>query len=249
MCIRDSYTPDPATAAGRAAALRPPPAEPQRPTVLADAVEEPRPRSPLRRWLVAGVVIAVVAALVAGVFVVRAIVRNNYYVAADSAGDVLIYRGSPADVLSFSLSEPVTRVCVEDLDQEKPTYTFISYSDECEFPLNLEDLVSGPAQSVKDVMIRDRSSEEIEGVVTRELTFKCDNALSAPPVPPASSTPPASPAPASSAPPAPRATPAPSGIPQRGATESVAPPAPGDAPADRPAPPEDAGKSCRQQVR
>ncbi|PWD43587.1 serine/threonine protein phosphatase [Gordonia paraffinivorans] len=245
----EHYTPDPATAAGRAAALRPPPAEPQRPTVLADAVEEPRPRSPLRRWLVAGVVIAVVAALVAGVFVVRAIVRNNYYVAADSAGDVLIYRGSPADVLSFSLSEPVTRVCVEDLDQEKPTYTFISYSDECEFPLNLEDLVSGPAQSVKDVMIRDRSSEEIEGVVTRELTFKCDNALSAPPVPPASSTPQASPAPASSAPPAPRATPAPSGIPQRGATESVAPPAPGDAPADRPAPPEDAGKSCRQQVR
>ncbi|MDH3012860.1 PP2C family protein-serine/threonine phosphatase [Gordonia alkanivorans] len=243
----ESYTPDPATAAGRAAALRPPPAEPQRPTVLTEAEEPPKHKSTWRRWLAVGVALAVIAALVAGFFVTRSIVQSNYYVAADSDGDVVIHQGSPADVLFVSMSKPVTRVCVEDLDQEKPTYTFIPYDDTCEIPLNVDDLVSGPAQSVKNVMIRDRSAEEIEGVVTKELTFRCDNAPSAtPPPPPSSATPPP---PASIAPPAPRATAAPSGIPQRGATESVAPPAPDAAPAEKPAPPEDAGTSCRQQVR
>ncbi|ASR00871.1 PP2C family protein-serine/threonine phosphatase [Gordonia rubripertincta] len=243
----ESYTPDPATAAGRAAALRPPAAEPQRPTVLTQAEEPPKHKSTWRRWLAVGVVLAVVAALVAGFFVTRSIVRSNYYVAADSDGDVVIHQGSPADLLFVSMSKPVTRVCVEDLDQEKPTYTFIPYDGSCEMPLNVDDLVSGPAQSVKNVMIRDRSAEEIEGVVTKELTFRCDNApSSAPPPPPSSATPPP---PASSSPPAPRATAAPSGIPQRGATESVASPAPGAAPSEKPAPPEDAGISCRQQVR
>lgn len=243
----ESYTPDPATAAGRAAALRPPPAEPQRPTVLTQAEEPPKHKSTWRRWLAVGVVLAVVAALVAGFFVTRSIVRSNYYVAADSDGDVVIHQGSPADLLFVSMSKPVTRVCVEDLDQEKPTYTFIPYDGTCEKPLNVDDLVSGPAQSVKNVMIRDRSAEEIEGVVTKELTFRCDNAPSSTPPPaPSSATPPP---PASSLPPAPRATAAPSGIPQRGATESVAPPAPSAAPSEKPAPPEDAVTSCRQQVR
>ncbi|TSD95888.1 serine/threonine-protein phosphatase [Gordonia rubripertincta] len=243
----ESYTPDPATAAGRAAALRPPPAEPQRPTVLTQAEEPPKHKSTWRRWLPVGVVLAVVAALVAGFFVTRSIVRSNYYVAADSDGDVVIHQGSPADLLFVSMSKPVTRVCVEDLDQEKPTYTFIPYDGTCEMPLNVDDLVSGPAQSVKNVMIRDRSAEEIEGVVTKELTFRCDNAPSSTPPPaPSSATPPP---PASSLPPAPRATAAPSGIPQRGATESVAPPAPSAAPSEKPAPPEDAVTSCRQQVR
>ncbi|MDH3048146.1 PP2C family protein-serine/threonine phosphatase [Gordonia alkanivorans] len=243
----ESYTPDPATAAGRAAALRPPPAEPQRPTVLTQAEEPPKHKSTWRRWLAVGVVLAVVAALVAGFFVTRSIVRSNYYVAADSDGDVVIHQGSPADLLFVSMSKPVTRVCVEDLDQEKPTYTFIPYDGTCEMPLNVDDLVSGPAQSVKNVMIRDRSAEEIEGVVTKELTFRCDNAPSSTPPPaPSSATPPP---PASSLPPAPRATAAPSGIPQRGATESVAPPAPSAAPSEKPAPPEDAVTSCRQQVR
>ncbi|SDU72215.1 PP2C family protein-serine/threonine phosphatase [Gordonia westfalica] len=243
----EHYTPDPATAAGRAAALRPPPAEPQRPTVLTEDHEPHQHKSTWRRWLAVGVVLAVVVALVAGFFVVRSIVESNYYVAADSDGDVVIHQGSPADFLFVSMSKPVTRVCVEDLDQEKPTYTFIPYDGTCEVPLNVDDLVSGPAQSVKNVMIRDRTAEEIEGVVTKELTFRCDNAPSSTPPPaPSSATPPP---PASSVPPAPRATAGPTGIPQRGATESVAPPAPGAAPAEKPAPPQDAGTSCRQQVR
>ncbi|MBD0862881.1 serine/threonine-protein phosphatase [Gordonia sp. zg691] len=239
------YTPDPATAAGRAAALRPPPAEPQRPTVLNDAEPPPAPKSKWRRWIVAGVALAVVAALVVGIFVVRSIVRSNYYVAADAQGDVLIYQGSPEKVFFLSMSNPVQRVCVEGLDQEKPTYTFVSYDGTCEVPLNVDDLVSGPAQSVKNVMIRNKNEQDIQGVVTRELSFRCDNAPSSPtPAAPQASTP-TDPSDA----PTPPATGAPSaGIPEQGATESVGPPpAPGTA--APPAPDEDAGTSCRQQVR
>uniref|UniRef100_UPI001EE49DD7 PP2C family protein-serine/threonine phosphatase n=1 Tax=Gordonia sp. 'Campus' TaxID=2915824 RepID=UPI001EE49DD7 len=201
------YTPDPATAAGRAAALRPPPAEPQRPTVLTDEQPASKQKSKWRRWIVAGVALTVVAALVAGIFVVRAIVRSNYYVAADDSGDVLVYQGSPEKVFFLSMSNPVQRVCVENLDQEKPSYTFISYEDNCEFPLNVDDLVSGPAQSVKNVLIRDKSEQQVQGVVTDELTFRCDNAPSA--TPPAGAPPSAgTPAPESTPgtePPAPRA--------------------------------------------
>nr|WP_269450266.1 PP2C family serine/threonine-protein phosphatase [Gordonia sp. LAM0048] len=133
------YTPDPATAAGRAAALRPPPAEPQRPTVLTEDEPAAKHKSKYRRWIVAGVVLTVVAALVVGVFVVRSVVRSNYYVAADDSGDVLVYQGSPEKVFFLSMSNPVQRVCVEDLDQTEPTYTFISYDDgTCEFPLPLK---------------------------------------------------------------------------------------------------------------
>ncbi|MFC8312376.1 PP2C family protein-serine/threonine phosphatase [Gordonia sp. NPDC057258] len=246
------YTPDPATAAGRAAALRPPPAEPQRPTVLTEDEPPAKHKSKYRRWIVAGVALAVIVALVVGIFVVRAIVRSNYYVAADDTGDVLIYQGSPEKVFFLSMSNPVQRVCVEDLDQAEPSYTFISYDASCEFPLNVDDLVSGPAQSVKNVMIRNKSEEQIQGVVTDELTFRCDNAPSSPSPAP---TPPA-PAPSESTPstdpsaPAPRATAAPApGIPQQGATESVAPSTGNAGPADTPAPDQDAVTSCRQQVR
>lgn len=247
------YTPDPATAAGRAAALRPPPAEPQRPTVLTDAEPAAKHKSKYRRWIVAGVALAVVAALVVGIFVVRAVVRSNYYVAADDAGDVLVYQGSPEKVFFLSMSNPVQRVCVEGLDQAEPTYTFIDYDGgTCEFPLNVDDLVSGPAQSVKNVMIRNKSEQQIQGVVTDELTFRCDNAPSS--ATPAPTPPP--PAPSESTPstdpsaPAPRATAAPApGIPQQGATESVAPPTGNAGPSATPAPDQDAGTSCRQQVR
>lgn len=247
------YTPDPATAAGRAAALRPPPAEPQRPTVLTEDEPAAKHTSKYRRWIVAGVVLTVVAALVVGVFVVRSVVRSNYYVAADDSGDVLVYQGSPEKVFFLSMSNPVQRVCVEDLDQTEPTYTFISYDDgTCEFPLNVDDLVSGPAQSVKNVMIRNKSEQQIQGVVTDELTFRCDNAPSS--ATPAPTPPP--PAPSESTPstdpsaPAPRATAAPApGIPQQGATESVAPPTGNAGPSATPAPDQDAGTSCRQQVR
>ncbi|WP_055476669.1 PP2C family protein-serine/threonine phosphatase [Gordonia sp. HS-NH1] len=247
------YTPDPATAAGRAAALRPPPSEPQRPTVLTEAEPATKPKSKYRRWIVAGVALAVVAALVVGIFVVRAVVRSNYYVAADDNGDVLVYQGSPEKVFFLSMSNPVQRVCVEDLDQAEPTYTFITYDGgACEFPLNVDDLVSGPAQSVKNVMIRDKSEQQIQGVVTDELTFRCDNAPSStsptptpPPPAPSESTPSTDPSA-----PAPRATAAPApGIPQQGATESVAPPTGNAGPSDTPAPDQDAGTSCRQQVR
>lgn len=71
-----NYTPNPATAAGRAAALRPPPPEPRRPSLIDE--EPPARKSPLD---VAGdrACHTVIAGIVAGFFVIRAMVSSSHY--------------------------------------------------------------------------------------------------------------------------------------------------------------------------
>ncbi|NDZ92955.1 serine/threonine-protein phosphatase [Streptomyces sp. SID6673] len=217
----EGYTPNPATAAGRAAALRPPPAEPQRPTIMAD--DEPPPRNRRHRWLVAGTAVAVIALIVAGFFVTRAMVRNNYYVGAVD-GDVVVFQGSPDKVLFLDLSSPSQSACVTGLDQTDPVVEFVDHgaSDTCT-PLQVADLAELDRNAVVGKSIRNMPLADAEERV-RHLNFLplCPAPTPAPAPAP---TPGAPPAP-SPAPSAPRTTPpgttAPA--PQTTETSSQAPP-------------------------
>ncbi|AZG47055.1 PP2C family protein-serine/threonine phosphatase [Gordonia insulae] len=208
----EGYTPNPSTAAGRAAALRPPAAEPQRPTIMAD--ETPPPRNPRRRWLVGGVAVSVIALLIAGFFVTRSMVRNNYYVGA-SDGDVVIYQGSPDKVLFLDLSSANQLACVTGLDQADPQIEFADHdaADTCT-PLQTSDLAELDRNAVTGNSIRNMPLADAQNRV-QQLNFLplCPDPLPAP-----------APAPA----PAPGAAPSP-------ATASPTPPAPGT-PATAPAP-------------
>lgn len=142
------YTPDPATSAGRAAALRPPANEPRRPSILAEDDDPPRRRGRFGRWIAAGVVLAVIAALVIGFFVFRALMRDSYYV-GEQDGKVLIFQGSPDKVLFFSVSSPAEKVCVLDADTDLPSVAFVSAdsSTNCR-QLTLSDLESASVNTV-----------------------------------------------------------------------------------------------------
>ncbi|ROZ98935.1 PP2C family serine/threonine-protein phosphatase [Gordonia sp. OPL2] len=199
----EGYTPNPATAAGRAAALRPPAAETQRPSILAD--DAPPPRNPRRRWLVAGTAIAVIAILIGGLFVARSLVRNNYYVGAED-GDVVVFQGSPDKVMFLDLSSASQNVCVSGLDQEKPQVEFVDYdaSDTCT-PLQTSDLAELDRNAVVGKSIRNMPLSDAQNRV-EQLNFLplCPDPAPAPAPAPAPG-PPGSPAPT---PPSPAGTPA-----------------------------------------
>ncbi len=141
----DEYTPDPTTAAGRAAALRPPLEAPRRPTV------EPEPvtaqGNPRRKWYIVGAAMTLIVLIVAGGLVARALIRSNYYVDEDN-GTVVLYRGMQGSILGISLNSVSLTTCVSDLKAETPTITFAdadSAPDSCT-PLPVSDL-SQPSQN------------------------------------------------------------------------------------------------------
>ncbi|WP_328856126.1 protein phosphatase 2C domain-containing protein [Williamsia herbipolensis] len=121
----EDYTPDPTTAAGRAAALRPPREAPARPTVEPEPVATRRPR---RRCLFAAAAITLIVLVIAGGFVARSVIRSNYYV-GESDGNVVLYRGMQGSVLGFSLNSVSLSACVSDLRAETPTITFADAGD------------------------------------------------------------------------------------------------------------------------
>jgi protein phosphatase len=208
----EGYTPNPATAAGRAAALRPPAEKPQRPTIMADDDQAP-PHRPWRRWVFAGTAVAVIALIIVGAFITRAMVRNSYYVGAEN-NEVVIFQGSPDKVLFLDLSSANQSVCVTGLDQEQPQVEFVEYdtSDTCT-PLQTSDLAELDRNAVEDKSIRNMPLSDAEDRV-EALNFLplCPEPLPQPtptpaPVPgqptprpsPTPATPPA-PSPASSTP-------------------------------------------------
>ncbi|MBL1073265.1 serine/threonine-protein phosphatase [Nocardia sp. 2] len=97
---QDEDTPAPNTAAGRAAALRPPRATPRR------AVSAPEPEPPKKghkfRWIALSM--ALVIAVGAGLAIGYNMVRSNYYVGAEN-GRVVILRGLPGSVLGFTIRD------------------------------------------------------------------------------------------------------------------------------------------------
>ena len=165
-----SYTPDPATAAGRAAALRPPAAAPQRPTILTDD-PDPQPRkSRWRRWIFAGIVALVIAALIAGFFLTRGLLRSTYYVGEDN-GKVTIFQGSPDKILFFSSSSAAEKVCVTNAATDAPTVSFQSFDDKNECRrLALSDLDSASVNTVRTFGVSKVDLDDARNRV-RRLTF------------------------------------------------------------------------------
>lgn len=159
----DAYTPNPTTAAGRAAALRPPPSDPQRPSVL----EEPAParkRSHLRRWLSLAVAALVVIALVVGFFVFRAVVYSNYYASADE-GNVVINQGSPDEFLFRTMSRPAEKVCITSWQEGKIEFT--SSNNVCQRPLRIGDLQQAGVASINGHSIKNLSLQEVQNSINR----------------------------------------------------------------------------------
>ncbi|MQY23049.1 PP2C family protein-serine/threonine phosphatase [Nocardia macrotermitis] len=104
----DEDTPPPNTAAGRAAAMRPPRAAPRRAPV---APEPPEPRKSHKlRWILLS--LALIAAVAVGLVVGYKMIRNNYYVGADN-GNVVIVRGLPGSVLGYSIHDVDQIACVQ----------------------------------------------------------------------------------------------------------------------------------------
>ncbi|GAB17309.1 serine/threonine protein phosphatase PstP [Gordonia effusa NBRC 100432] len=125
---QDGYVPNPSTAAGRAAALRPPAATPQRPTITEPEVEKP-PRSPWRIWLIVGAIITIIAIIIAALLITRSKINSNYYV-GERDGNVAIFQGTPDKILFVSLGSPYQRVCAENLADETPNLTFVDNDSE-----------------------------------------------------------------------------------------------------------------------
>lgn len=192
----EGYTPNPATAAGRAAALRPPPSEPQRPTIMED---EPAPGSPWKPAWLAGATVVLIALLIGGFFVTRAIVHKNYFVGA-ADGNVVIYQGAPDKVLFIDMSSRSQVACVSGLDQSKPEVTFVDpeASDTC-IPLQIADLAELDRNAVISNSIKNMSLSDAQSRA-RQLNFLplCpDPAPAVTPPPPAPNAPaPPGPAPA-----------------------------------------------------
>ena len=84
---------------------------------------------------------AIIALVIGGLFVGRAIVRSNYYV-GQSDGQVVVYRGLQGSVLGMSLHELSKITCTHDMDTDDPTVTLADYDNrpaDC-VPLEVSDL-------------------------------------------------------------------------------------------------------------
>ena len=203
----DGYVPDPKTAAGRAAALRPPAPATQRPTITADAPAD-KSRSKWF-WPVVGIgSLALVAALVVAFFVVRSqVMASNFVTSVD--GSVQINHGTPDTLLFVTAQSPNQRVCVDDPKAEKPTVTFedVSTDPACN-PMRLADLNELGRRTVESHNIKNLSVDAAQDRV-RDLPFLplCPEPQPAPPRPeprpeprPDGSTPPPAPTTATQAP-------------------------------------------------
>jgi len=163
-----NYTPNPATAAGRAAALRPPPPEPRRPSLIDE--EPPARKSPLWTWLAIGLAILVIAGIVAGFFVIRAMVSSSHYAGVED-GKVVIFQGSPDKIVFLTFSDGAKRACVRNPNQDRPDVYFVDYSQEsgCS-ALDLSDLQEIDRNTLRSNAIRNKTLDEAEAAV-RDLSF------------------------------------------------------------------------------
>lgn len=179
----DGYVPDPATAAGRAAALRPPAAPTQRPTIHT----EPAAAAPRSAWRVPLMIIGslvVLALLVTAAFVVRAKAMTNYFVTSDN-GTVSIVRGTPDSVLFLRFTEPGQKVCVADLKAASPAVYFLDaeQNDPC-IQMRVDDLTEVGRTTVESASIKNLPLRDVQDRV-RALQFLplCPEPAPAPPAP------------------------------------------------------------------
>lgn len=164
---QDDYVPDPATAAGRAAALRPPAAPTLRPTLNDDV--PPPGRSAWRLPLTVIAVLAAIALLVTGYFVVRAKAMAGYYVTAQD-GEVVINRGTPDRVLFIDFTEPAERVCLTDPEQAQPDVVFTPAAGGPCRAMRVSDLTQMGQTTVNTASIKNLGQRDVHSRV-RALQF------------------------------------------------------------------------------
>lgn len=174
----DEDTPLPNTAAGRAAAMRPPRAAPRRVTA-AQPQEPPKKKHPYR-WIALA---AVLILLVAGALVARTVVRNNYYV-GETDGNVAIMRGLTGSFLGLPLQEVNNLSCVSD----DGALTLIDAGEsvpadaDCTI-LTVNDLVPSAREQVRmglPVGTLAEAENQLEQLARNELLPVCQTPRSAP---------------------------------------------------------------------
>ncbi|WP_454164150.1 PP2C family protein-serine/threonine phosphatase [Gordonia iterans] len=162
------YVPNPKTAAGRAAALRPPPEPTARPTLHTDP--EPAPsRSPWRIPLLLITAVAIAALLVTAFFVVRSKAMENFFVTSEN-GSVVIKRGTPDSLLFVNFEGPAEKVCVSDLDSDRPTVTFADHDAAQCVPMKVDDLTGIGQTTITSKSIKNLKLLDVQDRV-RELEF------------------------------------------------------------------------------
>ncbi|NNH73973.1 serine/threonine-protein phosphatase [Nocardia uniformis] len=200
----DDDTPPPNTAAGRAAAMRPPRAAPRR------AVTQPEPEPPSKshklRWGLLG--LALIVAIGAGLTVGYNMIRSNYYVGAEG-GRVVVLRGLPGSVLSFSIHDVDQIGCVTRSGELKLVAPDESFPDGC-LELKSDDLKPTGRDSVDKGLppgSREEAVRQMESLAQRELLPPCEKPDPQPTTPSADpNEPPTTGAPTTTVPPAPTPT-------------------------------------------
>ncbi|MFM9379121.1 protein phosphatase 2C domain-containing protein [Gordonia sp. VNK21] len=149
---QDGYVPDPTTAAGRAAALRPPATPAQRPSLSQDEPEQRR--HPWRLPILIIGVLVVIAALVTTFFVVRSKAMDSFFVTSDG-GQVVVKQGSPDTLLFTTVQKPAQKVCVVGADTDDPSFMFVDdgSTDQCQ-PLLVDDLTEASRVAINSESIR-----------------------------------------------------------------------------------------------
>ncbi|MVU79829.1 serine/threonine protein phosphatase [Nocardia sp. ET3-3] len=203
----DEDTPAPNTAAGRAAALRPPRATPRR------AVAQPEPEPPKKshklRWLALS--LALLVAVGAGLTVGYNMIRSNYYVGVDGE-KVVVLRGLPGSVLGYSIRDVDQVGCVTRTGELTLAGSSSGFPSGC-VQLTRSDLRPSGRDSVDKGLppgSRDDAVKQIRNLVQSELLPPCEKAQ---PTPTPNPTPPPSDsnqpnAPVTTTPAAPTTTPA-----------------------------------------
>ncbi|MCX5045044.1 protein phosphatase 2C domain-containing protein [Aldersonia sp. NBC_00410] len=218
--------PAPNTAAGRAAALRPPPAQAPKRTPVEPEPEPPK--SHKLRWTLVSLGVVVLLAIAAA-FGLK-MVRGNYYV-GDDDNRVVVLRGIPTSLFGYSLQEVHLVGCVDtdghlvliDPDSRPASCRLLTVDDLQ--PTAREQVLSGlPSGGLDD------ARAQMARLVVGELLPLCPSATSTP----TTSTPPPAPVPT---------TGEPAPVPPAPSTETV-PPAPPATPT--PTPTLVPGQNCRE---
>ncbi|WP_460721438.1 PP2C family protein-serine/threonine phosphatase [Nocardia heshunensis] len=186
----DEDTPPPNTAAGRAAAMRPPRATPRR------AVAQPEPEPPKKshklRWLALS--LALLVAVGAGLTVGYNMIRSNYYVGVDGE-KVVVLRGLPGSVLGYSIRDVDQVGCVTRTGELTLSGPDDKFPSGC-VQLTRSDLRASGRDSVDKGLppgSRDDAVKQIRNLVQSELLPPCEKAQPQQPVTTPVPTPPADP--------------------------------------------------------
>ncbi|GGC64295.1 protein phosphatase 2C domain-containing protein [Hoyosella rhizosphaerae] len=173
---KNEDTPLPNTSAGRAAAMRPPKAEPRRVTVTESSTPngtQPKRSNRLWRWVSLA---AVLILLVTGVIVARTVIRSNFYV-GESDEHVAIMRGVSGSFLGIPLQEVDTLGCVDsegDITHVSPGESAPPGVD-CSI-LTLNDLVPSAREQVRIGLPagkRDEAEQQLNQLLSNELLPLC----------------------------------------------------------------------------